>query len=257
MNRDWIMWWALAMSILAMSGCVAQPVGIAPATANLGRAIAAVAIADIDLSMQRPALPDDLKKNTGSIPKEKPNAFSVNHPRAVLFYCDLSHCDQLRSEVRSLEADGFSIDFRDANRIQADCPPASGRTLPVVHFKGPGGNWLFRSGWAGPDEFQKYWNGLRAPAAKIPNQNQSQIAQLRSNGMCWNFQGDWHPSRQTMIEHLLTDGIHRGRYTRAQLNAASNETLIEWHDADHNGRRVAIYQCRPRARACPNGRCPL
>lgn len=122
----------------------------------------------------------------------------------------------------------------------------------------------------GVDAFGKSLDELEKSLQQYKRQQAApQVRQLRSNGMCWNFEGDWHPSRAEMIDHLAHDGIHRGRYTLEQLHAATNETLIEWHDADHNGQRVQVTapapqktkarpaQQRARARTycptCPNG----
>lgn len=46
--------------------------------------------------------------------------------------------------------------------------------------------------------------------------------------------GTSHESRQTLISHLLTDGIHKGRHTLAQLESMTDQQLSDLHDREHN-----------------------
>lgn len=45
--------------------------------------------------------------------------------------------------------------------------------------------------------------------------------------------GTSHESRETLIRHLLDDGIHRSRHTRQALEGMSDKDLIELHDREH------------------------
>ena len=45
--------------------------------------------------------------------------------------------------------------------------------------------------------------------------------------------GTSHESRQTLIEHLLGDGIHKGRHTKESLESMSDSELVELHDREH------------------------
>ena len=45
--------------------------------------------------------------------------------------------------------------------------------------------------------------------------------------------GSSHESRQSLIDHLSYDGIHRGKHDRSQLEAMSDEALDATHDRDH------------------------
>lgn len=45
--------------------------------------------------------------------------------------------------------------------------------------------------------------------------------------------GTSHESRATLIDHLMEDGIHSGRHTRAELNKLSDEDLNELHTKEH------------------------
>lgn len=46
--------------------------------------------------------------------------------------------------------------------------------------------------------------------------------------------GSSHESRGSLISHLLSDGIHAGRHTRAELDAMTDQALSDLHDAEHN-----------------------
>jgi len=46
--------------------------------------------------------------------------------------------------------------------------------------------------------------------------------------------GSSHQSRSTLISHLLNDGIHRGKHSRDQLDAMTDDQLDALHDKDHD-----------------------
>lgn len=46
--------------------------------------------------------------------------------------------------------------------------------------------------------------------------------------------GTSHESRETLISHLLEDGIHAGRHTRAELSKMSDESLNDLHNREHD-----------------------
>jgi hypothetical protein len=46
--------------------------------------------------------------------------------------------------------------------------------------------------------------------------------------------GTSHESRQTLINHLLNDSIHKGRHTSAELEAMTDQQLSDLHDKEHN-----------------------
>lgn len=57
-------------------------------------------------------------------------------------------------------------------------------------------------------------------------------------GNHWTYPGH---SRPELIAHLLTDGIHRGRFTRAYLESLSYQELLSAHDDHHEGRLQGRY----------------
>lgn len=46
--------------------------------------------------------------------------------------------------------------------------------------------------------------------------------------------GTSHESRETLINHLLNEGIHRGRYSLSYLNSLSDSQLNDVHERDHS-----------------------
>ncbi len=46
--------------------------------------------------------------------------------------------------------------------------------------------------------------------------------------------GTSHESRQTLINHLLNDSIHKGRHTLAELESMTDQQLSDLHDREHN-----------------------
>lgn len=54
-----------------------------------------------------------------------------------------------------------------------------------------------------------------------------------SSGNFFGRKGTSHESRETLIAHLLSDGIHQGRHTKASLESLSDSELVELHDSEH------------------------
>jgi hypothetical protein len=59
----------------------------------------------------------------------------------------------------------------------------------------------------------------------------------RSNPSLFGKTGTSHESRETLIQHLLSDGIHRGKYSMSYLQSLSDDALNLVHEKDHNGSR--------------------
>lgn len=52
-------------------------------------------------------------------------------------------------------------------------------------------------------------------------------------GSIYGHVGTSHESRETLIQHLLSEGIHAGRHSLVSLNAMTDEQLNSLHDSDH------------------------
>lgn len=56
--------------------------------------------------------------------------------------------------------------------------------------------------------------------------------------------GSSHESRETLIDHLLNEGIHKGRHTKASLDGMTDQQLDALHTQDHGTleRRPVVQQ---------------
>jgi hypothetical protein len=57
---------------------------------------------------------------------------------------------------------------------------------------------------------------------------------MQSSGIYNGRSGNSHQNRQTLIQHLANDGIHRGKHSISSLNAMSDQQLDQLHSQDHN-----------------------
>jgi hypothetical protein len=116
-------------------------------------------------------------------------------------------------------------------------------------------------------------------SAEIPLQRtapgQSQMMQGASyptHSQRWNVAGNWSPSREQLVAHLM-GGQHSGKFSQSYLNGLSVAELKSLHDDDHEGRvqgsyvqQVATKPIAPAvtpatttvryASPCPGGKCP-
>lgn len=105
-----------------------------------------------------------------------------------------------------------------------------------------------------------------------PGQSQMQGANYPTHPQRWNVNGNWNPSREQLVAHLM-GGQHAGKFSGAYLNSLSVAELKSLHDDDHEGRvqdgyvqQAAIATKPPAvtpaastvryASPCPGGRCP-
>ena len=57
---------------------------------------------------------------------------------------------------------------------------------------------------------------------------------VRRSSWMWNgIPGNSHENRESLIRHLLYEGIHKGRHSESKLNAMSDEQLNDLHNQDH------------------------
>lgn len=80
----------------------------------------------------------------------------------------------------------------------------------------------------------KKLTGYRAADELLSEVNSVAETPVKSGGQIYGRVGTSHESRQTLIAHLLTDGIHKGRHTQAELDAMTDEQLDALHNAEHN-----------------------
>lgn len=115
-----------------------------------------------------------------------------------------------------------------------------GQGFPVLHW-GPGKDW--QSGWTNKEQFlAKLLNDNSSPPTKKPA-----VIVKDSGGSHWSVEGDWSPSRQKAINHLVN--VHG--YQRDRVESLNIGQLLTLHDAAHEGRKVAA-----KSNSCPTGNCP-
>lgn len=100
------------------------------------------------------------------------------------------------------------------------------------------------TGWNGIRDFIERWKNSRSPK-KFQRSFQSGQAgasarpdhSIGSRSVAhWSINGDFTPSRSTLITHLGWEGIHRGRHDPIWLETLTTEQLRWLHDRDHEGR---------------------
>lgn len=69
------------------------------------------------------------------------------------------------------------------------------------------------------NEYSKKLTSVAKPASREPS--------------LYGRAGTSHESRETLIHHLLADGIHQGRHSRLDLERMSDRELVDLHDNEH------------------------
>lgn len=68
---------------------------------------------------------------------------------------------------------------------------------------------------------------------EIQNQKKPKVVKSVVQSSIYGSVGTSHESRETLIDHLLNDGIHKGRRSLQQLNSMTDEQLDRLHSKDH------------------------
>lgn len=198
---------------------------------------------------------------------EKPvvSLYLAEHlPPGEAFSCPA--CDRLKQKVKAVQG----IRFIEPK------PPGWPRYFPCIHWNGEDGQSYYRYG-DDLDAFLKQFEQTNPAACrkfKIGTDQGTERASYPLGGRVWSINGNESPSRAVLIDHLLHDGIHAGRFSDTYLNQQSTAALISLHGDHHDGnvafspdpmprapRRQYIFQA-PRKRrrfisgGCPSGRCP-
>lgn len=199
--------------------------------------------------------------------------------RAVVFafgpkWCKL--CPSAKQETATSE----DFDFRwECDEAKFPKWVKEKGSYPLFYWRVIGtDNWRTDSGWKGLERFSERWRtsmAVQKTVQKARAQPQESVSSgggyPTHGGMIYDFEGNRHPSRQTMIHHLLSHPNHRGKFSSAWLNSLSNQQIVALHDDDHthhlqrsyvNGRQsqplssaANVGRSRARSNYCPN--CPL
>ena len=113
---------------------------------------------------------------------------------------------------------------------------------PTAHWKGHDG-WKQLIGWPGVEHFLREYDrtaAVPAPSSAPPSQPGETPARGFQMGV-YPWRGNWttvngeYLGKSGMIEHLMNDGIHSGKFPRAWLESLSREQLHQLHYDDHGG----------------------
>lgn len=118
--------------------------------------------------------------------------------------------------------------------------------------------------WTSAADFCRAYEATTAPAPVL-SQRQGGYPVHRQR---FNIEGDWNPTLEKLVQHLLTNSNHQGKWDATWLAQLNRAELLSLHDDDHEGRVRGEYVRRPTVRVqavvkpaaavarCPGGVCP-
>jgi len=206
------------LPLLLFAGC-AQRGTIATDKPIEGISLAPFRIAAAHSALERPRLPDTLKKKDDDDDKDSGSVAADDRPLCVLY----------RPSWQSISTEGIDGDFRFEQRDSKLLPDQIKRRnlrLPVVQWNN-GDRW-YSAEFHGPADFNAMRLRLRDKSQQVVQQNSRE----------WTYPGN------------IFDHLRSSHGTNADgLSVAEAERL---HSSIHNA-EVA----RQRQRNCPGGRCPI
>lgn len=122
-------------------------------------------------------------------------------------------CDQAKAAI---QAAGDSLPFEV--RFTRNAPSWVG-SFPTFHWN---------------DQYGKSWKQVGWPGIEhLKRQVLGNVSSMRSPGKTiWSFSGG--DTKPALIQHLLNDGIHRGKFQKSYLDKLSRDDLVMLHSQDHN-----------------------
>lgn len=103
--------------------------------------------------------------------------------------------------------------------------------------------WLVEKDSSGRESVVKEWVGKTSaetilselePTKSVLQTSKPNVVELNSNIYDGEL-GSSHQNRNSLINHLLYGGVHRGKHTQQSLNSMTDEQLNSIHNQDHNG----------------------
>lgn len=77
------------------------------------------------------------------------------------------------------------------------------------------------------------WPGIEKLTLQVIGRQQTSLERPNGRGVTWHYSGG--DSKESLIEHLLRDGIHKGKFSKDYLSRLSKDALVQLHSDDHNG----------------------
>lgn len=122
---------------------------------------------------------------------------------------------------------------------------AAGGQYPVILWQNYAGQEVqISDGWKGIANFARRFNASLQPAVARyapptpTGQSVPGAGAYPVHPVTWHIIGSAE-TRQDLIHHLSSDGIHRGKFSRAWLETLSRAQLMSLHHDDHEGRALA------------------
>lgn len=154
------------------------------------------------------------------------------------------YCDTAEKELR--DHPGIELRVHKSDTLTGFF---AGKSFPILHWAA-GDGW--QQGWTTKEQFlAKVLKDDSNPPVKKPQTTSGQIAVRDRGGSHWSVNGDWSPSRQKVVNHLVsTHGYQRSRVENLNLGQ-----LLTLHDYAHEGRK-SQSQVKTNSASCPTGTCP-
>lgn len=159
----------------------------------------------------------------------------VEHPmplfdeRPVVYAYTMEGCVPCRSAKKEIA--GKNLPFRVVWKTDV---PEWVDSLPTFHWKTCDGTWKQLKGWNGLAHLSD-----RVTATTCDEERPQKKSALASRAIykqhsrqSWGVEPN---TRSSIIRHLLEDGIHRGKFSRAGLESMSTSELLALHSDDHQG----------------------
>lgn len=161
------------------------------------------------------------------------------------------HCDEAEKAIKKLP--GIEVVVKKTDTLPSW---ADGASYPVIHFA-PGKKdkgWIV--GWPGLGKFvEKVFDDKSQPPEKNPKLvTKSDTVDIKDRGGShWSVEGDWSPSREKTINHLVS--VHG--YSRERVESLNIGQLLTLHDYAHEGTLTkSRHPVKGMTEWCPTGNCP-
>jgi thioredoxin-like negative regulator of GroEL len=129
-------------------------------------------------------------------------------------------CRRYKPLIEALQREGRPVRVVDVGRQ----PPAGVDSLPTFDFLRDGRRRKRLGGGATESEIRRELSVVTDALSRLPQPRRM-----------WTVDGDDNPSREKLISHLMDGSAHRGKFSRAELEALTREELMRLHSADHEG----------------------
>lgn len=151
---------------------------------------------------------------------QRPSAAIEERSRPLVWCYTTPGCGPCIQAKRELSSAKLPFDVR----FTEDCPAwvysqPGGARFPLFHFNDSKGVGHKVVGWVGVQELTRL----------VMERQQAAV----SSGPRWTYAGG--DTKPALIEHLLRDGIHKGKFSKDYLERLSRDALVQLHSDDHNG----------------------